>query len=58
MREKRDKDRRSINQKETIAVRVSERTKKKLAVIARRERRSVSGQAALYIERALRDSTA
>jgi len=54
----RDKDRRSISQKEVISVRISEETKKKIAAIALREHRTLGSQAALYIERALENAAA
>jgi len=48
-----DKARRSPWQKETIAVRMPVVTRQKLEAIARREHRSISQQAGLYIDRGI-----
>jgi len=48
-----DKERRSVAQQAAVLTRLSEETKARLMALARRERRTLSGQAAIFIEEGL-----
>lgn len=50
---RRDEDRRSESQKKPVLSRLSTSTHAKLRKLAKRERRSMGAQAALYIERGI-----